>query len=219
VLTRVDRGEEHLDRRVPYSKSDLLEYAPVTSKHVAEGGMTLGDLCAAAIELSDNTAANLILASLGGPSAVTTYARSLGDEFTRLDRTEPTLNTAIPGDPRDTTTPAAMARDMQNVLLGNALSAESRGLLESWLDANQTSSARLRAGFPSSWRIGDKTGTGGPHTASGDSNTGNDIAIARRPQGAPLIVTVYLTGVTVAADPRDAAIASIGRVIAEAVKP
>lgn len=105
VLSRVDGSQEQLDRRIAYGESDLLEYAPVTRAHVGEGGMTLGDLCAAAIEQSDNTAANLILGTLGGPSAVTAYARSLGDSVTRLDRTEPTLNDWQPGEQRDTTSP------------------------------------------------------------------------------------------------------------------
>ena len=125
VLKRVDEGAERLDRTIAYGPSDLLEYAPITKAHVAEGGMTVADLCAAAIDWSDNTAANLVLQTIGGPAGFTTFARSLGDEVTRLDRNEPSLNESLPGDPRDTTSPRAMAASMQKVLLGDVLS-ESR---------------------------------------------------------------------------------------------
>jgi beta-lactamase class A len=126
VLARVDRGAERLARRIPFSKADLLEYAPVTKARVSEGSMTVAELCDAAITLSDNTAANLLLATLGGPPGVTTYARSLGDSVTRLDRIEPGLNEARPGDPRDTTTPTAMLGNLQRLLVGDALSPASR---------------------------------------------------------------------------------------------
>ena len=122
ALKRVDEGAERLDRKIAYGPSDLLEYAPITKAHVAEGGMTVGDLCAAAIDWSDNTAGNLVLQSIGGPAGFTQFARSLGDEVTRLDRNEPTLNEATPGDPRDTTSSRAMAASMQKVLVGNVLS-------------------------------------------------------------------------------------------------
>ncbi len=124
VLKRVDAGEESLGRFVPYGQADLLDYAPVTKAHLAAGGMALGALCAAAIDWSDNTAANLILNAIGGPPGFTAFTRALSDSVTRLDRTEPSLNTAIPGDPRDTTSPLAMARDLQTVLLGTVLSEE-----------------------------------------------------------------------------------------------
>jgi beta-lactamase class A len=218
VLARVDRGQEELKRRIWYGKSDLLDYAPETKLHVRDG-MTVRDLCEAAIELSDNTAANLLLKTVGGPHAVTAYARSLDDGLTRLDRTEPSLNTAAPGDPRDTTTPAAMAADMARVLVGDgALSTGSRGALQSWLSECKTGTALLRAGLPSSWQVGDKTGTGGPNNRFGDSNTRNDIAITWPPGESPVIVTAYLTGATVKAADRDAAIASVGRIVGEALR-
>ena len=113
ALQRVDDGAERLDRKIAYEPGGLLEYAPITGAHVAEGGMTVADLCAAAIDWSDNTAANLVLQSIGGPAGFTQFARSLGDEVTRLDRNEPSLNEATPGDPRDTTSPRAMAASMQ----------------------------------------------------------------------------------------------------------
>ncbi len=197
VLKRVDAGEEALDRFIRYGHADLLDYAPVTKAHLAAGGMTLGELCAAAIDWSDNTAANLILQAIGGPAGFTEFARSIGDSVTRLDRDEPTLNTAVPGDPRDTTSPLAMARDLQTVLLGTVLSDVSKTQLESWLIADKVGDKRLRAGLPPSWGIGDKTG-------SGDHGTANTIAILRPPSRAPLIATVYYTEGPEAMDARNA---------------
>jgi beta-lactamase class A len=197
TLKRVDAGEEALDRFVPYGQADLLDYAPVTKAHLASGGMALGALCAAAIDWSDNTAANLLLNAIGGPPGLTAFARSLGDSVTRLDRDEPSLNTAIPGDPRDTTSPLAMARDLQTVLIGTVLSDASRTTLEAWLIADKVGDKRLRAGLPSSWGIGDKTG-------SGDHGTANTIAILRPPGRAPLLAAVYYTEGAEAMDARNA---------------
>ena len=142
ALKRVDEGAERLDRTIAYGPNDLLEYAPIAKAHVAEGGMTLADLCAAAIDWSDNTAANLVLQAIGGPPGFTQFARSLGDKVTRLDRNEPTLNEATPGDERDTTSPRAMAADMQKVLLGDALSDGSRRQLEAWLIGDKVGDKR-----------------------------------------------------------------------------
>jgi beta-lactamase class A len=208
VLERVDRGKEQLDRRISFSESDLDSYAPVTKEHVAEGSMTLADLCAAAVMWSDNTAANLLLRALGGPQALTDYARALGDQITRLDRTEPTLNTAIPGDERDTTSAQAMVRDMNAILLGDALSAPSRLRIEGWMFEAKTGAKRIRAGLPPDWRIGDKTG-------SGDNATANTIALLRAPAGAPILAAVYYTQSRASADERNAVHADIGRIIAE----
>jgi beta-lactamase class A len=208
VLARVDVGHETLNRRIPYGKTDLLEYAPVTTTHVAEGNLSVEDLCAAAVVQSDNTAANLLLNSLGGPQAVTSFARSLGDTTTRLDRTEPELNTAIPGDPRDTTTPSAMVGALKTLLLGKALSPASRSKLESWMVACTTGKAKLRAGIPADWMVGDKTG-------SGARGTMNDIAILRPPPDrAPILVAVYYTGSEASWAEREAVLAEIGRLVA-----
>ena len=148
ALKRVDEGAERLDRTIAFGPSDLLDYAPIAKAHVAEGAMTLADLCAAAIDWSDNTAANLVLQSIGGPPGFTHFARSLGDNVTRLDRNEPSLNEATPGDPRDTTSPRAMAADMHKVLLGDALSDASRRQLQTWLIGDKVGDKRLRAGLP-----------------------------------------------------------------------
>ena len=181
VLARVDAGQEQLDRRVSYSDADLLKYAPFTLAHVAEGGLPVEQLCKAAIEVSDNTAANLIVASLGGPQGVTGFARSLGDRVTRLDRTELALNTS--SGEMDTTTPRAYATSVSKILLGDTLSLASRLRLEGWLAESSTGLRRVRAALPTGWRAGDKTGTG-------DANT-NDVVILRPPERSPVIAGCY----------------------------
>src|SRR5438552_10543351 len=170
--------------------------------------MTLGALCAAAIEQSDTTAGNLLLDAIGGPVGLTNFGRSLGDDVTRLDRKEPELNTAIPGDERDTTTPAAILADMFQLVLGNTLSPSSRHQLEQWLQANETGASMIRAGVPTSSIIGDKTGRG----ANGATN---DIAIMRAPRRAPILLVIYSAGSTATADDRAAAIMEAARVVAE----
>ena len=207
VLARVDRGEERLDRRVVFSDKDLVTYSPVTKNHVGSAGMSMADICDAAVTLSDNTAGNLLFASFGGPPALTSYLRTLGDGVTRLDRVETELNEGTPGDPRDTTSPAAMLGTMQRLLVGDALSAGSRERLVSWLVANKTGDKRLRAGLPADWRVGDKTGTGGNGSA-------NDVAVAWPPARAPVLVAVYFTGSTISDEARSAVIADAGRIVA-----
>jgi beta-lactamase class A len=213
VLTRVDRGEEDLQRRVVFSERDLVSYSPGTKLHTREltgdAGMSIAELCKAALTLSDNTAANLLLASLGGPAAVTAFARSLGDGITRLDRNEPTLNEATPGDPRDTTTPNAMLGNLRELALGERLSRGSRAQLLAWLAANETGGARLRAKLPKDWGVGDKTGTG-------DHGTANDVAILWPPGRGPLLVAVYLTETSGDAARANAAIADVGALVVEA---
>ena len=159
--------------------------------------------------LSDNTAGNLLLASMGGPAGLTAFLRSLGDAVTRLDRIEPGLNEAIPGDPRDTTTPAAMLANLQALALGSALSAGSREQLVGWLLGNRTGDTRLRAGLPDGWRSGDKTG-------SGERGTTNDVGILWPPGRAPVLVAAYLTGTPAAAEQRNATIAAVGQAVATA---
>lgn len=208
VLSRVDAGKESLERRIRFSGSDLVTYSPATKEHLGGDGMTLRAICEAAMTLSDNTAMNLIIGTLGGPAGVTEFARSLDDRLTRLDRSEATLNEATPGDPRDTTTPKAMATDLRALVLGNALSSALRDQLATWMVANTTGGAKLRAGVPSTWKVGDKTG-------SGSHGTSNDVAVLWRPDGRPLVAAVYLTGAeSVAEEARSAAIAAVGRLAA-----
>jgi len=210
MLARVDRGEERLDRRIVFSKSDLVTYSPATSEYAGPAGMTVEAICAAAMTLSDNTAGNLMLASFGGPEGLTAFVRTLGDPVTRLDRIETALNEGTPGDPRDTTSPLAMLGTMQKLVAGDALSAASRERLVGWLVANKTGDKRLRAGMPASWRVGDKTGTGGNGSA-------NDIAVAWPPGRAPVFVTVYYTGSTISDEARSAVIAEAGRIATAAL--
>jgi beta-lactamase class A len=207
VLRRIDLKQEHIDGRISYTKGDLLEWAPITREHLGEGSMTLGALCAAAIEYSDNTAGNLLLRTIGGPAKLTEYVRSLGDSITRLDRVEPDLNSAIKGDERDTTSPAAMLGDIKTLLLEDKLSPESRQRLTNWLVANTTGEKRLRAGLPPTWRIGDKTGTG-------DNGALGDIAIAWPPNRAPILIAVYSVDSTASAETLNEAFAETAKVIA-----
>jgi beta-lactamase class A len=171
-----------LDQVVHYRSSDLVSHAPVTSQHVSTG-MTLRALSIAALQVSDNTAANLISTRLGGPQGLQAALRGLGDQVTNVDRTEPGLNTATPGDTRDTSTPRALATDLRGLVLGDLLPAGPRGLLTGWLLGNTTGGPYVRAGVPSGWKVGDKTGTGG-------YGTRNDIAVAWPPTGAPVVISV-----------------------------
>jgi beta-lactamase class A len=205
VLRRSETEPGLLDHVIDYGPSDVLAYAPVTSQHVADG-MTVAALCDAAITVSDNTAANLLVGLLGGPAAVTAFARSLGDDLTRIDRLEPDLNVTSPGDQRDSSTPAQMAADLRALVLGDALNEASRQRLTDLLVANTTGGQTIRAGVPADWTVGDKTGSG----AQGESN---DLAVVWPPRRAPLVIAVYVS-------PRDPAIAveQAHRVIAEATR-
>ncbi len=207
VLARVDAGKEKLDRRIVFGPEVLLDYAPVTRRHVGAPGMSVAALCEAAITLSDNTAANLLLASLGGPAAVTRFVRGLGDPVTRLDRIEPDLNDGGPGDMRDTTSPNAMLDTLQRLLLGNALAAASRDRLIAWVRACTTGLDKLRAGLPPDWQAGDKTGSG----AHGESN---DVAILWPPRRQPILVTAYYAGSSADSKQRSAVLAAVGRIAA-----
>jgi beta-lactamase class A len=212
VLKRMDEGKEKLDRFVSYGEKDILEYAPVTKAHLKDGGMTLGGLCAAAIEQSDNTAGNLLLDTIGGPAGLTNFARSIGDKTTRLDRKEPELNNVTAGDERDTTSPAAMCANMRRLVLGNALSESSRRQLEDWLQQNETGTLMIRAGVPKAWIVGDKTGRCG-------NGATNDVAIIRPSGRAPIVVAVYSIGSTSSADDRAGILAEAARVMVESLSP
>jgi beta-lactamase class A len=181
VLLRGD-SEDDLNRVVTYSAADLQKYSPITSKHVTTG-MPLRDIIAAALQYSDNTAANLILNQLGGPNGLQKALRDLGDPTTHVDRTEPTLNEAVPGDVRDTSTPRALGTDLQRFALGSLLSNSRRQLLTNWLLGNTTGGTYIRAGVPSGWKVGDKTGNGG-------YGTRNDIAIAWPTTGSPVVIAI-----------------------------
>jgi len=211
ILARVDAGKEQLARRITFDASALVTYSPVTEKRAGGDGMTLAEICDAAVTLSDNTAANLLLAAIGGPPGLTAFVRGLGDVVTRLDRNEPSLNEALPDDPRDTTTPNAMASSLQALILGTAaLSAASREQLTAWLLANKTGDTRLRAGLAKDWRVGDKTGSGARGTA-------NDVAVIWPPNKPPIVITAYLTGATVSTTQQNATLASVARAVSAGI--
>jgi beta-lactamase class A len=208
TLAQAGRGEESLERRIAISKAELVTYSPFTETRAGADASVL-ELCEAAMTRSDNTAANCLLAALGGPAALTAFARALGDPHTRLDRIETELNSAIAGDPRDTTTPRAMRGNLQRLLLGDALPPALRTQLLDWMRGNQTGDARLRAGLPKDWQVGDKTG-------SGANGTTNDIAILWPPGRAPLLIASYLTGSKLESPQRDAIHAALARALSAA---
>lgn len=212
VLQRVDRGDEQLARRLHYGREAIRPHSPLSAPHAGAGGMTLGQLCEATVTVSDNTAGNLVLGTLGGPAGLTAFARSLGDEATRLDRWENELNQAMPDDPRDTTTPRAMAGLLHQVVLGDVLKADSRTMLRQWLEASPTNARRLKAHLPAGWRLGSKTGTG-------ERGTSNDSGVMWPPVRAPLVVAVYLTGSPAEPVARDAAIASVAAAVRRRIDP
>lgn len=201
-----DADEKRLRHRVWYPPSDIVVNSPVTAEHV-DTGITIAELCDAALRYSDNTAANLLLREIGGPRGLTAYARSIGDELTRLDRWEPELNAAVPGDERDTTSPAAVARSFANLLVGRALRPADRRRLTDWMLANTTSGARFRAGLPTDWRLADKTG-------AGDYGTNNDAGVAWNPAGEPIVIVALTRRDRVDAPKVDAALADAARLVA-----
>jgi beta-lactamase class A len=211
VLARVDTGKENLERRVVYEKDKLVTYSPETEMHLGGEGMSIGELCKAAITLSDNTAGNLLLESFGGPKELTNWLRTLGDGSTRLDRWETDLNEAKDGDPRDTTTPDAMLDTLGNLALGSVLSEPSQNKLIEWMLASTTGGARLRAGLPDVWKIADKTGTG-------NSGTAADIAIVWPPGHGPILVTVYVAQAKAPISQINPVFAEIGKIVAEMIQ-
>jgi beta-lactamase class A len=198
VLQRADAGRETLTRVIHYPPP-VLGVSPATTKNQATG-MSVADLCQAAVIYSDNTAANLLLEAVGGPAAVTGFWRSLGDEVSRLDDNEPALN--APDPVRNTASPAAMLGDLKAMLLGQALKPASREQLLRWMGANTTGATTLKAGLPSNWVIGDKTGRNpGPGFI-------NDLAIITPPGRKPILAVVYTAGSS------DAVVASVGKILA-----
>lgn len=205
LLKESEKNKALLNKNIQIKKSDLVNYSPVTEKHL-DTGMTLSGLSAAALQYSDNTAMNKILAHLGGPTKVTEFARSISDETYRLDRTEPSLNTAIPRDPRDTTSPSAMAKSLRNLTLGNALGKTQRAQLIEWMKGNTTGGTSIRAGLPAAWVVGDKTG-------SCDYGTTNDIAVIWPENHAPLILITYFTQSQQNASGRKDILASAAKIV------
>ncbi len=209
VLAEVDQGREQLDRRVPIGAADLVDHAPVTGQRLGAVGMTVAELCEATMVWSDNPAANLLLPGIGGPAGLTRFARRLEDDQFRLDRIETALSEGKPGDPRDTTTPVAMLGIMNRLLVGDVLRPDSRTRLTGWLVGCRTGDQKIRAGLPTDWRCGDKTGSGG-------YGTNNDVAIVWPPGRGPVLVAAYLTQSKASLELRNAALAAIGRAVAAA---
>ncbi|MBW0114083.1 class A beta-lactamase [Pseudonocardia abyssalis] len=208
VLQRAADDPTLLDRVITYEPSVLIANSPITEQSLA---MTVADLCAAAITYSDNAAANLLFDVLGGPPAVTTFVRGIGDGVTRFDRPETELNiSAGPDDERDTTTPSAVVRSLQAVTLGDGLAPAGRDRLTGWLLANTTGEKTIRAGAPAGWRVGDKTGTG----FQGERN---DIGVLYPPDRAPIVLAVYTAPADPNADPSDATIAEATRAVVAAL--
>ena len=203
VLERAGRGALSLDQRVPVRAADLLAHSPVSARHV---GKDLGvrDLCRATLTTSDNAAANLLLPLVGGPAGLTAFLRAQGDAVTLAARYEPDANRFAADDPRDTTSPAAMAGNLQRFVLGDALALAARRQLADWLIDNETGDARLRAGLPPGWRVGDKTGSNG-------RDTSNDIAVLwPRRGGTPWVLAAFLQGSTLDDAGRDGILRRVG---------
>lgn len=209
VFKRVDDGKQSLGDVLPIPNKPLVGHSPLTEPH-AGATMSVAALCNAILNQSDNTAANVLLEAISGPPSITAFARSIGDEYTRLDRNEPDLNSSIDGDPRDTTTPTAMAKNLQRILLGNVLKPASRRQITEWMENSLTGLERLRKNMPEGWRAADKTGSNGEHTT-------NDIAVLWPIHRAPVIVTCYITQCPGPETKRGAVIAEIGRYVREAI--
>lgn len=207
LLKKSESDKTLLNQVIRYGSGELVNYNPITEKHVGTG-MTLAELSAAALQYSDNTATNLIIQYLGGRDAVMQFARAMGDTRYRLDRLEPQLNTALPGDPRDTTTPLAMAQSLQKLIFGQVLAPEKRVQLIEWLKGNTTGNPSLRAGLPASWGVGDKTG-------GGDYGTTNDITVIWPPKQAPLILVTYFTQFQKDAPLRRDVLAQVARIVTQ----
>ncbi|MGY1807454.1 class A beta-lactamase [Blastococcus sp. SYSU D00669] len=200
-----------LQRGVPIQQSDVSSaWSPVTSTRVG-GSMTFAELCDAAVRYSDNTALNLVLRELGGPAGLDTALERAGDDVTNVARTEPELNSAVPGDERDTTTPRALATTLQAYTLDDdVLDEADRALLLDWLHRNTTGDALIRAGVPADWEVGDKTGNGA-------YGTRNDVAVLTPPGRAPIVLAVMSSRDAQDAEHDDALVAAAARVVAGAL--
>ncbi|EPY7166855.1 SHV family class A beta-lactamase [Klebsiella pneumoniae] len=207
VLARVDAGDEQLERKIHYRQQDLVDYSPVSEKHLADG-MTVGELCAAAITMSDNSAANLLLATVGGPAGLTAFLRQIGDNVTRLDRWETELNEALPGDARDTTTPASMAATLRKLLTSQRLSARSQRQLLQWMVDDRVAGPLIRSVLPAGWFIADKTG-------AGERGARGIVALLGPNNKAERIVVIYLRDTPASMPERNQQIAGIGAALIE----
>lgn len=209
ILKESESNTNLLAKKITINKSDMVNYNPITSKYI-DSSMTITELSKAALQYSDNAAMNKLLSYLGGPRHATQFARTIGDKAYRLDRNEPGLNTAIPGDSRDTTTPSAMADTLNKLILGTALKKEQKAKLTEWMKGNTTGLNSIKAGLPAEWKVADKTG-------SGNYGTTNDIAVIWPKNHAPVILTTYFTQPEKDASARKDVLASAAKLIAEAI--
>jgi beta-lactamase class A len=208
VLALADAGGISLAEELPFGPDDPLGHSPTVAANLALGRLPVVQLCAAIVERSDNSAANLLLRRIGGPEALTRFVRAHGDAVTRLDRYEMELNSNLPGDPRDTTSPAAMAALVRTLVLGNTLTEQSRRHLSTWLTKAVPGPDQLKAGLALPlWLVGHKTGTG-------SNGAFNDVAVAWRSGRAPVVIACYQDGGDVDATVRAAACAAVGRLVA-----
>lgn len=212
ILQKSTSATALLHKRIRYDQQELDKsgYAPITQQHL-QTGMTVAELCAATLQYSDNAAVNLLMRELGGLAAINAYARSIGDQTFRLDRWEPELNSAVPGDERDTSTPAAMEVSLKQLTIGNALATAQRQQLVDWLKGNTTGTKRMLAGVPQGWTVGDKTGTG-------SYGSTNDIGLLWPAKGTPIVAAIYFTQYEKNATARDDVIAAATRIIVDALR-
>ncbi len=217
ILSAIDAGRIRATQPIRYAAADLLPLSPVTRAHLGAGSpgagsLSVAQLAQAVVEVSDNAAANLLLGLCGGPAGLTRFLRASGDPVTRLDRTEPALNSNLPGDPRDTTTPRAMLATMRRILLGDVLEAGSRDMLRGWLRDCATGKDRLRSGLPQDWSVGDKTGTG-------QNGAIVDLAWAWPPAPrAPILIACCMSGSDAPLERLEAAQADIAGLAAAAFR-
>jgi beta-lactamase class A len=209
VLTRVDRRQDSLDSQISYGPADIQGdwYAPIARENLVKGSLSVREMCEGAVEQSDNTCANLLLARVGGPPAVTAFWRSIGDVTSRLDEPEPFLNRTPLGGVKDTTTPAAMAGTLRQLVLGRALSDDSRHIFTGWLIGCKTGDNRLRSGLPASWTIGDKTGNNGKDAAG-------DIAVTWTSSKTPIVICAYTRGGSPSPEQLNSVFQGVGRFVA-----
>ena len=208
LLWQVDRGAFQLTHTLPIGKGDLIANSPILEKAIEKGAtqLTVRDLCGAAVSFSDNAAANILLRAMGGPEALTKFMRSIGDETTRLDRMEPDLNSNLPGDERDTTTPFAMVESLLHIFTLDTLSLASRALLIDWMTGARNGTDRVRKGLPAGWQSADKPGTG-------ENGAFNDVVITWPPKRRPIFVAVYMSGSTLDVKQLAAAHAAVGEIV------
>jgi beta-lactamase class A len=208
VLHRVDEGDIDLGEQIAIQATDILDYAPVT-KTMVGNTMSVGALCHAALDMSDNTATNLLIDRIGGPQSVTAFLREIGDPVSRLDRREPELNTFAPGDPRDTTTPAAMVSTIKTLLTGDALTPQSRTQLVNWMSGGGVTGALIRASTPAGWQVADRSG-------SGNFNR-NIVAMVTPPDREPFFIAVFLSDAEADFDTRNAAVIALSEAVMQVV--